>query len=121
MNSTDAESRPVRGGSQQSMNSEPCERFEAAGGWLCTHPVSLWLMSWSVYIASPEGLSGKSSVALGLVDLLCRQVGRVGIYRPVIDSVGAADPVIELLVAHPGVEQDYADAVGVTYHDLHAD
>jgi len=103
------------------MNSEPGERFEAAGGWLRTHPVSLWLMSRSVYIASPEGLSGKSSVALGLVDLLCRQVGRVGIYRPVIDSVGALDPVIELLVAHPGVEQDYGDAVGVTYHDLHAD
>ena len=78
-------------------------------------------MSRSVYIASPEGLSGKSSVALGLVDLLCRQVGRVGVYRPVIDSVGALDPVIELLVAHPGVEQSYDDAVGVTYHDLHAD
>ena len=59
-------------------------------------------MSRSVYIASPEGLSGKSSVALGLVDLLSRRVGRVGVYRPVIDSVGAADPVIELLVAHPG-------------------
>jgi len=103
------------------MNSEPSEGFGAAGGWLPTHPVSLWLMSRSVYIASPEGLSGKSSVALGLVDLLCRQVGRVGIYRPVIDSVGAADPVIELLVAHPGVEQDYDDAVGVTYHDLHVD
>ena len=58
------------------MNSEPGERFEAAGGWLRTHPVSLWLMSRSVYIASPEGLSGKSSVALGLVDLLCRQVGK---------------------------------------------
>jgi len=36
-------------------------------------------MSRSVYIASPEGLSGKSAVALGLLDLLCRQVGRVGV------------------------------------------
>ena len=78
-------------------------------------------MSRSVYIASPEGLSGKSSVALGLVDLFSRRVGRVGIYRPVIDSVEPLDPVIELLVAHPGVEQDYDDAVGVTYHELHAD
>ena len=78
-------------------------------------------MSRSVYIASPEGLSGKSSVALGLVDLFSRRVGRVGVYRPVIDTVEALDPVIELLVAHPGVAQSYDDAVGVTYHELHAD
>jgi phosphate acetyltransferase len=78
-------------------------------------------MSRSVYIASPEGMSGKSSVALGLVDLLSRRVGRVAVYRPVIDSVDARDPVIELLVAHPGVAQSYDDAVGVTYHELHAD
>src|SRR4051812_10212513 len=78
-------------------------------------------MSRSVYIASPEGLSGKSSVALGLVDLFSRRVGRVGVYRPVIDTSQAVDPVIELLVAHPGVEQSYQDAVGVTYQELHAD
>lgn len=78
-------------------------------------------MSRSVYIASPEGFSGKSSVALGLVDLFSRRVGRVGIYRPVVDPVEDVDPVIELLIAHPGVEQTYDDAVGVSYQDLHAD
>ncbi len=78
-------------------------------------------MSRSVYIASPEGLSGKSSVAFGLVDLFSRRVGRVGIYRPVVDTGESVDPVIELLVSHPGVVQSYQDAVGVTYHDLHAD
>jgi phosphate acetyltransferase len=78
-------------------------------------------MSRSVYIASPEGFSGKSSVALGLVDLFSRRVGRVGVYRPVVDTVEALDPVIELLIAHPGVEQTYDDAVGLTYHALHAD
>jgi phosphate acetyltransferase len=78
-------------------------------------------MSRSVYIASPEGLSGKSAVALGLVDLLSRRVGRVGVFRPVIDSVGEVDPVVELLVGHPGVEQSYDDAVGLTYDELHAD
>jgi phosphate acetyltransferase len=78
-------------------------------------------MSRSVFVAAPEGLSGKSSVALGLVDLLIRKVRRVGVYRPIIDSVEAVDPVLELLVAHPGVAQSYEDAAGVTYHDLHAD
>jgi len=78
-------------------------------------------MSRSVYIASPEGQSGKSSVALGLVDLLSRQVGRVGVFRPVIDSTGPTDPIVELLVGHPGVNQSYDDAVGLTYEALHAD
>src|ERR1700712_5525647 len=78
-------------------------------------------MSRSVYLASPEGLSGKSSVALGLVDLLSQRVGRVGVYRPVFDSVPPIDPVTELLVAPPGVSQSYDDAVGVSYQQLHAD
>ena len=79
-------------------------------------------MSQSVYIASPEGMSGKSSVALGLVIVLTRRVGRVGIFRPVTESPDrAVDPVVELLLAHPAVEQDYADAIGVTYDELHAD
>ena len=30
-------------------------------------------------------MSGKSAVALGLVDLFSRRVGRVGVFRPVID------------------------------------
>src|SRR6478735_3717391 len=79
-------------------------------------------MSRSVYIASPEGMSGKSAVALGLVDLLSRRVGRVGVFRPVIDSAGGeVDPVVELLVGHQGVEQSYDDAIGLTYQELHAD
>ncbi len=77
-------------------------------------------MSRSVYIASPEGVSGKSSVALGIVDLLSRRVGRVGVFRPVIDAK-SPDPVVELLVAHPGVAQTYDEACGVTYEQWHAD
>ena len=78
-------------------------------------------MSRSVYIASPEGSSGKSSVAIGLVDLLSRRVGRVGVYRPVIHSTQERDAFLELLIAHPGVVQSYDDACGVTYAQRHAD
>ena len=77
-------------------------------------------MSRSVYIASGEGKSGKSTVALGLLDLLTRQVERVGVFRPV-SVAGEHDRVVELLLSHPGVEQEYADALAVTYDDLHAD
>ena len=90
----------------------------------CRRPpaVSLMPVSQSLYIASPEGLSGKSSVALGLVNLLTSGAGRVGVFRPVTQFEAAdADPVVELLLAQPAVEQDYATAVGVTYRELHAD
>jgi phosphate acetyltransferase len=75
----------------------------------------------SLYITSPEGLSGKSAVALGLVDLLSRRVGRVGVFRPIINQEPKHDSVVELLIALPGVRQDYDEAVGVTYAEWHAD
>src|ERR1700712_5593686 len=78
-------------------------------------------MSRSVYIASPEGESGKSTVALGLLYLLSRHVGRVGIFRPVTESSETTDRVVELLIAQPAVDQDYTDAVGVSYQVMHAD
>src|SRR6478735_9989362 len=78
-------------------------------------------MSRSLYITAPEGHSGKSAVALGLVDLLSRRVGRVGVFRPIINRDHDNDTVVDLLIAHPGVRQGYDDAVGVTYAQWHAD
>ncbi|HEY5879716.1 MAG TPA: phosphate acetyltransferase [Nakamurella sp.] len=78
-------------------------------------------MSRSLYIASPEGLSGKSAVALGLVDLLSRRVGRVGVFRPILNAEPHRDSVVELLIAQPGVWQQYKEAIGVTYAEWHAD
>lgn len=85
----------------------------------------------SIYITSPEGETGKSTIALGVVDLLTRRVQRVGVFRPVTRSghtgstpAGQAperDYVVELLLAHDGVDLSYEQCVGVTYDDLHAD
>jgi phosphate acetyltransferase len=75
-------------------------------------------MTRSVYVASPEGLTGKSAVALGLVDALTREVGSVGIFRPLTTvgtSSGETDLVVDLLVNRPGVNQSYEEALGVTY------
>ncbi len=82
--------------------------------------ITLAAMSRSVYLATLEFESGKSVVALGLVDLMVRRVGRVGVYRPVTES-DRPDRLVELLLSRPGVEQDYPDAVGVTYAQMHAD
>lgn len=78
-------------------------------------------MSRSLYITAPEAQSGKSAVALGLVDLLSRRVGRVGVFRPIVNQEPEHDTVIDLLIAHPGVRQSYEEALGVTYAQWHAD
>jgi phosphate acetyltransferase len=75
----------------------------------------------SIYIASPEGHTGKSTVALGLVDVFVRRVPRVGIFRPLVRGSDQPDNVLELLVSHDGVDMAYEDAVGVTYEEVHAD
>lgn len=77
-------------------------------------------MSTSIYVASPEGLAGKSMVALGVVEALTRAVSSVGVFRPVVRA-GVDDGVLRTLLAEPGVSQTYEEAVGVTYDDVRAD
>ncbi|PZE26496.1 MULTISPECIES: phosphate acetyltransferase [unclassified Curtobacterium] len=78
-------------------------------------------MSTRIYITSAEGHTGKSTVALGVLETLARTVGRVGVFRPVARSTAERDYVLELLLQHTSAGIDYDDAVGVTYEDVHAD
>jgi len=75
----------------------------------------------SVYVASVEGHSGKSIVALGLLTTLAREVGRVGVFRPIARSTTEPDHVLDLLLQHATAEVAPADAVGVGYDDVHTD
>ena len=77
-------------------------------------------MSNSIYVAAPEGLTGKSMVAVGMIEALTRTVSSVGVFRPVVRS-GEEDEILRTLVSQPGVDQTYEDAVGVTYEDVHND
>jgi phosphate acetyltransferase len=58
-------------------------------------------------------------VALGLLDALTREVGSVGIFRPLTTSKGSeradVDLTVDLLVNQPGISQSYDEAIGVTY------
>ena len=78
-------------------------------------------MAHSIYITSSEGHSGKSSIALGVLDTLSHGVERVGVFRPVARSTEQRDYVLELLLGHDGVELDYDECVGVTYEEVHQD
>ncbi len=81
---------------------------------------SLTDVSSSIYIAAPEGLTGKSMVAVGMIDALTREVRRVGVFRPIVKA-GKRDAITETLISQPGITQTYDEAVGVTYDDIHAD
>ena len=78
-------------------------------------------MTRSVYVASPEGQTGKSAVALGLLDALTREVGSVGVFRPLANPTAGVDLMVELLVDQPGVHQTYEEALGVSYEAARED
>lgn len=76
----------------------------------------------SIYLAAPEGSTGKSLVALGLMELLVRRVGDIGVFRPVVRSTDPADDQLgQRLISAMGDDPHARLAVGVTYADVHAD
>lgn len=74
----------------------------------------------SIYIASPEGDTGKSTVALGILHRLTATVPRVGVFRPITRREDR-DYILELLLAHSNAGLSYEDCVGVSYQQLHED
>ncbi|HWS50372.1 MAG TPA: phosphate acetyltransferase [Microbacterium sp.] len=78
-------------------------------------------MARSIFITSAEGHTGKSTIALGVLDALMRVTPKVGVFRPITRSVIERDHVLELLLAHDGVQLEYDECIGVTYDDVRAD
>jgi phosphate acetyltransferase len=67
----------------------------------------------SVYVAGLGPGVGKGTVALGLVELLSRQVARIGVFRPLVGG-GEDDPLLTLLTKRYALVAPYADSFGVT-------
>jgi phosphate acetyltransferase len=74
-------------------------------------------MSHALYVTSMQARSGKAVVALGLMEMLVRQVDRVAVFRPVIADNSAPDPLIELLRERYLLDTAYEDAYAFTYSD----
>jgi phosphate acetyltransferase len=74
----------------------------------------------NVYLAAIEPGSGKSLVALGLMEALSRRLGRVGYFRPVVASATKPDDDVELLRSRFRLAQSYEDSWAVTLDDLRA-
>ncbi|EUA68686.1 AAA domain protein [Mycobacterium xenopi 4042] len=75
----------------------------------------------SIYIAAPEGDTGKSTIALGILHRLTATAPKVGVFRPITRLGEDRDYILELLLAHASAGLPYERCVGVTYQQLHAD
>jgi phosphate acetyltransferase len=88
----------------------------------------------AIYVASPEGDTGKSTIALGILHRLAATVAKVGVFRPITrgprgqersDQGGNSgedrDYILELLLAHTTAGLSYDECVGVDYAQLHED
>jgi phosphate acetyltransferase len=75
----------------------------------------------SIYIASPEGDTGKSTIALGILHRLAATVAKVGVFRPITRMGEDRDYILDLLIAHTTAGLPYEECVGVSYQQLHED
>jgi phosphate acetyltransferase len=73
----------------------------------------------SVYIASLGSGGGKSTIALGLAELLSRQVEPIGAFRPLVGTPGR-DPILELLGHRYRIDVPQGDLYGATYAEATA-
>lgn len=76
----------------------------------------------SIYIASSEGDTGKSTIALGAMNLLASTGWSIGVFRPVPRATGGQrDYILELLIEQATADLEYDECVGVSYDAIHAD
>ena len=75
----------------------------------------------AIYIASPEGDTGKSTIALGILHRLAATVAKVGVFRPItrLGEDARLHPGAAAGPDHRGLP--YEDCVGVGYQQLHED
>lgn len=72
-------------------------------------------MSNSLYITSAHVRAGKAVVALGVMELLARQVARIGVFRPIVSQDAKPDAMLELLISRYNIDIDPHDAYAMTY------
>jgi phosphate acetyltransferase len=69
----------------------------------------------SVYVTGIDRGDGRQVVELGIMELLTRQVDRVGVFRPLLHH--GPDRLFELLRARYRLSQDPATVYGMDYHE----
>ena len=75
-------------------------------------------MTRSVYVTGIDRGDGRQVVELGVMELLTRQVDRVGVFRPLVHD--GPDRLFDLLRARYRLSQDPASVYGLDYHEAAA-
>ncbi|MGW7429947.1 phosphate acetyltransferase [Streptomyces sp. NPDC054861] len=75
-------------------------------------------MTRSVYVTGIDRGDGRQVVELGVMELLTRQVDRVGVFRPLVHD--GPDRLFDLLRARYRLSQDAATVYGMDYHEAAA-
>ncbi|MGW1215604.1 phosphate acetyltransferase [Streptomyces sp. NPDC002499] len=75
-------------------------------------------MTRSVYVTGIDRGDGRQVVELGVMELLTRQVDRVGVFRPLVHHI--PDRLFELLRARYRLSQDPTTVYGMDYHEASA-
>jgi phosphate acetyltransferase len=78
-------------------------------------------MARSIYITSAEGNTGKSTIALGLIEALKRSGRTIGLFRPVSRSEDQPDYILDFLLEHLWMSGPASSYIGATYGEVHAD
>ncbi|MGD9004231.1 MAG: AAA family ATPase, partial [Desulfobacterales bacterium] len=74
-------------------------------------------MATSLYIAAIAPGSGKSVVALGLMELLSRRIRRVGYFRPIVHSIKEPDNNIRLIKSRYSLDLAYEEMFAYTHDE----
>ncbi|MGR8008210.1 phosphate acetyltransferase [Streptomyces hypolithicus] len=72
-------------------------------------------MTRSVYVTGIDRGDGRQVIELGVMELLTRQVDRVGVFRPLVHD--GPDRLFDLLRARYRLSQDPASGYGMDYHE----
>jgi len=76
-------------------------------------------MAQSVFVASAEGHTAKSLVALGAVEAMRKVHQRVSVFRAISTDEASQDQILELLHTVSGSAIPIDDCVGVSYREVH--
>ncbi|MFF2041681.1 phosphate acetyltransferase [Kitasatospora sp. NPDC058170] len=81
-------------------------------------------MARSVYVTGIDRGDGRQAVELGVMELLTRQVDRVGVFRPLVHAHAPGEPgsdhVVELLRGRYRLDLPSAELYGLTYEEAAA-